>query len=47
MNEDEEGSFWYLRGGCKKEGDRFFSRVGVIGQGEMVSKYIREDLDWI
>jgi len=27
MNEDEEGSFWYLRGGCKKEGDRFFSRV--------------------
>ena len=29
----------------KKEGDRLFSKVCVIGQGEMVSNQRRADLD--
>ena len=24
---DLRAAFWYIRGGCKKEGDRLFSRV--------------------
>ena len=42
-----EGGLSVSKGGGKKEGDGFFSRVGMIGQEEMVSKYIRGGLDWI
>ena len=47
---DLVAAFQRLKGGYEKEGDRHFSRVCcgvVVGQGEVVSKHKRRNLDWI
>ena len=37
LHGDLRVAFQYLKGGCKKEGDRFCGRVCLIGQEEMIS----------
>jgi len=44
---DLRAAFRYLKGGCKKEGDRLFSRASCDKRRGDGFKLIEGDLDWI
>ena len=47
FQDDLIAAFQYLKGKCKTEKDRLFSRICGDRQGEMVSNLERVDLGWV